>query len=89
MDDNKNKQKLMEILSRVLDIEISIITDDTSPENTETWDSYNALMMVSELEKEFNVHFTMDEIVAVTCVKDIKEALKRHGIDMEEFPNAN
>lgn len=79
---NDNMRKLMEILARVLDIDINTITDETSPDNTETWDSFNALMMVSELEYAFNVHFTMDEVVAVTCVRDIKESLNRHGIDI-------
>ena len=72
----------MELLSRVLDIEINTITDETSPENTESWDSFNALVMVTELENEFEVHFSMDEITEVTCVKDIKEALKRHDIKL-------
>lgn len=81
MSENENMQKLLELLARVLDIDISMITDETSPDNTEMWDSYNALMMVSELENTFNVHFTMGEVVAVTCVRDIKEALKRHGVE--------
>lgn len=85
MAENENMQKLLALLSRVLDIDIITITDETSPDNTETWDSFNGLMMVSELENEFNVHFTMDEVVSVTCVMDIKEALKRHGIDIGEY----
>ena len=85
MAENENMQKLLVLLSRVLDIDISTITDETSPGNTETWDSFNGLMMVSELENEFNVHFIMDEVVSVTCVRDIKESLKRHGIDIGEY----
>ncbi len=80
---NENIKKLLAILSKILDIDENIITDETSPRNTETWDSFNALMIVSELENTFNIHFTMDEVTAVTCVGDIKEALKRHGIDMD------
>jgi acyl carrier protein len=83
ISENENMQQLLALLSRVLGIDISTITDETSPDNTETWDSFNGLMMVSELEREFDVHFTMDEVVAVTCVKDIKEALKKHGIAIE------
>lgn len=75
-----NEQKLIGLLARVLNIEPDSISDSTSPENTASWDSFNALLLVSELETEFNVQFTMDEIYAVKCVKDIREALKQHSV---------
>lgn len=72
--------RLRQILSKVLRIAEDQITDETSPDNTEAWDSFNGLMLVSELESEFNVTFTMDEVLSVKCVKDIKEALKKHEV---------
>jgi|TARA_X000001036_G_C20500159_1_gene733524 acyl carrier protein len=82
MSEKNNLEKLMLLLSRILDINIDNISDETSPDNTENWDSYNGLMMVSELESEFNVHFTMDEVVEVKNVGDIKAALIRHNIEL-------
>ena len=78
-----NNQKLLALLSNVLDLVPESITDSTSPENTEAWDSFNALVLVSELESEFNVSFAMDEVYGVKCVKDIKEALKRHHVNFD------
>lgn len=77
-------KRLKAILSKVLGIEEDKITDDTSPDNVEAWDSFNGLMIVSELESNFNVKFTMDEVTAVKRVKDIKDALNRHGVVLEE-----
>ena len=74
--------RLKAILSKVLGIKPDSITDKTSPDNVESWDSFNGLMLVSELEKEFNVKFTMEEVVSVKHVKDIKESLKRHGVKL-------
>ncbi len=74
--------KLNSILSKILEIKIEKITDDTSPENVETWDSFNGLMLVSELERSFDVKFTMDEVISVECVGDIKKALKKHGVKL-------
>ena len=74
--------KLYHVLSKVLGISEDQISDDTSPKNTERWDSFNGLMLVSELENEFNVHFTMDEVLSVKCVKDIKETLQKHGVTL-------
>lgn len=81
-------ERLKAILSRVLEIEEDSITDETSPDNVESWDSFNALVLVSELEKSFNVKFTMDEVIATKCVKDIKDSLTRHGIRLEEDENS-
>jgi len=77
-------KRLKRILSKILEIEEDKITDETAPDNVETWDSFNGLMLVSELENEFNVKFTMNEVTSVKCVKDIKEALKKHGVRLDE-----
>ncbi len=76
-------ERLKVILSKILNIPESEITDQTSPDNTENWDSFNGLLLVSELESTFNVNFTMDEIVAVKCAGDIKYYLKKHGVVLE------
>ena len=78
-------KRLKQILSEVLGIDENQITDETSPENTDVWDSFNGLMLVSKLENEFNVQFTMEEVVAIKNVKDIKDALKRHNIKLIEY----
>lgn len=77
-------KKLKAILSKVLEIDENQITDETSPDNVETWDSFNGLILVSELENKFNVQFTMDEVTSVKCVRDIKESLKKHGVNLDE-----
>lgn len=74
--------RLNKVLSKVLRISEDQITDETSPDNAETWDSFNGLMLVSELESEFDMKFTMDEVMSVKCVKDIKEVLKKHGVTL-------
>ncbi len=75
-------EKLKEVLAKVLEINEDTITEDTSPDNVENWDSFNGLMLVSELEDSFDVKFTMDEIVSVKSVGDIKKALIKHGVEL-------
>ena len=75
--------KLIKILSKALGVEENLISDETSPDNLESWDSFNALMLVSELENEFDVKFTMNEVTSIKCVKDIKASLKKHGVKFE------
>lgn len=72
-------KKLKQILSKVLKIDENQITDKTSVNDVETWDSFNGLMLVSELESEFDVKFTIHEVTSIRCVGDIKETLEKHG----------
>ena len=76
-------KRLNLILSKVLEIDENSIIDSTSPDNVDSWDSFNGLMLVSELEKEFNVKFTMEEVTSVKNVKDIKNSLKKHGVNID------
>tara|TARA_B100001250_G_scaffold26775_1_gene22090 strand:- start:19065 stop:19310 length:246 start_codon:yes stop_codon:yes gene_type:complete len=79
-----NEQKLILLLSRVLNLEIEEISNSTSPENTSSWDSFNALVLVTELESEFDVSFSMDEVFEITCVGDIRAALIKHNINLDQ-----
>jgi acyl carrier protein len=76
-------KRLNRVLSNVLGVEASSITDATSPDTVASWDSFNGLMLVSELETEFGVHFTMQEVTDVRSVGDIKKALAKHGVRLE------
>jgi len=73
-------ERLMALIARVLNVDARVLKDETTPDDIDSWDSFNGLMMVSELESEFSVSFTIEEVYAVACVKDIREALIRHGI---------
>ncbi len=69
-------QKVYKIISKVMDISISELTDKSSPDNIEDWDSYNGLLLIDELESEFDVKFSVDEIYDVKTIEDIKRHLK-------------
>lgn len=73
-------ETLKELVARVLEIKKEEINDDSSPDNISSWDSFNALMLVSELEKNFNIKFSIEEVMAVKNFKNIKDSLKKHGV---------
>ena len=76
--------KLYEIVSRVFSVPTSEISDNSGPESIERWDSFNALVLVDELESEFKIKFTVDEITDVSTIADIKRHLKNHGVNLNE-----
>jgi len=75
-----NKEKVYKILSEVLDLELDMINENTSPDNTISWDSFNALMLISEFEEQFKLCFTMKEVEHVNSVKEIINVLKSKGV---------
>ncbi len=77
-------QKLYKIISNVMDISISELTDKSSPDNIENWDSYNGLLLIDELESEFDVKFSVDETYDVKTIEDIKRHLKNHGVILND-----
>ena len=77
-------EKLYNIISKVFSVPISEISDESNPETIESWDSFNGLILVDELESNYNVKFSVSEIVDVKNVKDIKKYLKNHGVDLNE-----
>ena len=77
-------KKLYEIISKVMKIDISTISDELGPETIENWTSFNGYVLLNELETGFNVKFTIDEAMDVKNILDIKRHLKNKGINLDE-----
>jgi acyl carrier protein len=56
------ENKVKEIMSSIFDINISLINENSSPDNIERWDSLRHMNLVTSLEKEFNVRFSAEQI---------------------------
>ena len=68
------------IIAKVFSIPESEVNDQSSPENIESWDSFNGLILVDELENHFKIKFSISEITDVKTVADIKQHLKNHNV---------
>ena len=76
-------EKLYKVIAKILDVPISEINDESSPETIENWDSFNSLVLADELESEFNVSFSLEEIIDSANVSAIKKHLKNHGVSLD------
>ena len=74
--------KLYSIISRVLDIPISEISDDSGPESIESWDSFTGYVLLDEIESSFDVKFTLDDSLEIKNVGDFKKLLEKNGISL-------
>ena len=77
-------KKLYEIISKVMKIDISTISDELGPETIENWTSFNGYVLLNELETGFNIKFTIDEAMDVKNIADIRRHLKNKGINSNE-----
>lgn len=75
--------KLYSLIARVMGVPVSQINDQSGPGTIESWDSFNGLVLVDELESEFKVKFTFDETLDVKTVADIKRHLQNHGVALD------
>ena len=68
------------IIAKTFSISESEVNDQSGPENIESWDSFNGLILVDELENHFKIKFSISEITDVKTVADIKRHLKNHNV---------
>ena len=60
---SEQKQKLYEIISNVLSISKEDISEKTSSENLEVWDSLNQMRLILAIEDSFNITFNDEQLV--------------------------
>ena len=75
---------LLDIVANIMEVEATQIDDDSGPETIENWDSFRGLILFEELESKFNVKFTLNELLNVRKIKDIKNILSVRGASLNE-----
>jgi acyl carrier protein len=63
-----------------MEVPVSTINDESSPETIENWDSFRGLVLADELETRFDVKFSLDDLLSVKKVEDIKKNLAKYGV---------
>jgi acyl carrier protein len=79
---NSNEKKLKEILAKVLLVKKTRINDGMSRKDVKEWDSMAHLMLVSEIESEFGVMMSDDDITEIKTVGDMKRVLRKLDVDI-------
>ena len=75
---------LLDIIANVMEVQVSQIDDESGPETIENWDSFRGLILFEELESKFNVKFTLNELLNIKKIKDIKNILSLRGASLNE-----
>jgi len=73
-------EELYQTISKVFNVDISKINDETSSEKLEEWDSFNFYVLLDEIENKFNIKFDLDETLDIKKIGDFKNLLSKHGV---------
>ena len=71
--------ELKKIVAKVLNIEEIRVNDSLTMENAEQWDSFNHLLLISEIEKNLGITFSIQEVEKIRSFKDIMEIVSSKG----------
>ena len=77
MTEEEISEKVQEVFRKTFEKSDLIITDSMSPKDLKKWDSLNHVILISEIEKEFNVRFGLQEMLESRTVGDICKTVLR------------
>lgn len=75
-----NTQKLTEAFVTALGIEASKIVDTLAYNTIAEWDSTAHMILIAELEDQFDVMLDTDDIIDMSSVAKAKEILQKHDL---------
>lgn len=65
------KEKIIEIITEILQVEEGIIKENTLLSEVEEWDSLAQVMIIGEIEARLSVSISLEEAMEVKGVEDL------------------
>ena len=74
-------KKISEIFEKVLHLKAGRISLETTKSNLHEWDSMKQLELILEIEKEFSIKFTLEEMISIDSITKLIDVInhKRAG----------
>jgi acyl carrier protein len=76
-------EELKKIMADILNISSEDITDALTMEECDSWDSLKHMELIVAFEQRFGVTFTVDEIMSVVSVCEVRRVLSEKGADTD------
>lgn len=70
---------LNELIANTLGIPVGAITEASDMENTPKWDSLRQMIIMTEMEMNYGVELTNEEMTAANSVVKLRELLRLKG----------
>jgi acyl carrier protein len=69
--------KLLSVIAEFFNKPVNEISESSSKDNIDDWDSLEHLKLVLEIESKFKVRFSLEVIPQITSLKSIQEELDK------------
>ncbi len=76
----KNQELLYKSFAEALLIDLASITDELKYQSISEWDSIAHMVLINEIETNFNVIIETDDVVDMSSVAKAKEILSKYNI---------
>jgi len=73
---------LLNVIANIMEVQVTEIDDESGPETIENWDSFRGLVLFEELERKYEVKFTLNELLKIKKITDIKYILSLRGVSV-------
>ncbi len=75
-------ETLEEVVGSVLGVSPQSLSDDSSIENLQEWDSLRQLSILLALESAYGITITADQALDMNSISAIKALLAEHGVEL-------
>ena len=73
-----SEKKIFKLISNILEIPENLLSEDTAIGDFPKWDSINQLLIISELENEFNIKLDPEDIMEMEDISDIIDIIEEY-----------
>ena len=74
--------KFIQAFAQALGIDATSVVDDLKYNTIPEWDSTAHMILIAELENQFDVMLDTDDIIDMSSVKKARQILKRNGVEL-------
>ncbi|GBL04611.1 acyl carrier protein [Glaciecola sp. KUL10] len=75
-----NSEKLRQTFASALSVDLDKVVDELAYNTIDEWDSTAHMILISELENDFDVMLETDEIIDLSSVAKAKEILQKYNV---------
>ncbi|MGO9648125.1 MAG: acyl carrier protein [Terriglobales bacterium] len=75
-----DQRELMRIFAEVLEVDPSKLSEQSSPDNVQGWDSAKSMEIVITIEEALNLEFSADELAGMSSIGATKAMLMQKGV---------
>ncbi len=78
----ESTEKLYQVFSNALSIPLKEVNEDLKYQSIPEWDSLAQVYLMTELETEYSIKISTDDLLEMTDVKKVKEILNKNGVEL-------